>query len=381
MESESGRVLMLISPSAHISFLPTGMPGLVFEGIAFRTYSLNGDTINEAEVSPWSTGRVGAYYNEDTPTTWNIIVSFDKGGEWSGQVDLAKSPLDLKKTIDRQAQTSLIDQSQAQDTSTLDDSLTTTSTPTAATTSLPLASVIAETVNLRAGPGTNYQVVGEARSGETLPITGRSATGDWWQVVAPDGQTAWVNAGLVEASGAERVTQVEAPPPPTANPAASGGLWVLVADSAADFPGPIQNRKWYYHWSEGRNNFIWQDMTQGPECYHAPNEMTLEICQDRMQVDTCEGNELAWRDCSRGDAALLWKAIEGGTYRFEWSANEVDGESSIWFYKHLDRVYEIGPGSELPYSATIEGVIQWELFFFIPQYDTKYQVKVYRLQP
>lgn len=272
---------------------------------------------------------------------------------------------------------------------------TETPTPTPTATPAPVARIVADVINLRAGPNINYPVVGESHQGDILPITGRDASPvGWWQVIAADGQTAWVNAGLVEASGAEAVAQVEASLLPTAIPNAAegtapgaapaggpnGGQWVLVADSAADFPGPIQNRKWYYHWSKGRNNFIWQDMTQGPECYHAPNEMTLEICRDRMKVDTCEGKEIGGWDCSRGDTALLWKATEGGTYHFEWLADEVEEESSIWFYKHLDRAYNVEPGFELPYSATIKDVIQWELFFWVPQYDTPYRVKVYKLQ-
>jgi len=145
---------------------------------------------------------------------------------------------------------------------------------------------------------------------------------------------------------------------------------VLVADSAADFPGPIQDRKWWYLWSRGRNNFHWQDMAEMPNlCYHSPNDMTLEICRDTITAD----------NRSRGDAALQWKAPEGGTYRFEWDSTEERDKTTLWFYKHLDFVGSQGPGTELLYSAIVEDVIQWELFFWVPQYDTHYRVKVYKL--
>ena len=164
------------------------------------------------------------------------------------------------------------------------------------------------------------------------------------------------------------------PPPPTPDE-----QWLLVADSSADFPGPIQDRKWWYLWSEGRGNFNWQDMSENPDCYRSPNEMTLSICRDLITVDTCDAGEIPGRDCSRGDAALQWKAREGGDYRFEWDSGEVDGDTTLRFYKHLDFVGNQGPGSELPYSAVTEGVIQWELFFWVPQFDTPYRVKVYKL--
>lgn len=115
------------------------------------------------------------------------------------------------------------------------------------------------------------------------------------------------------------------------------------------------------------------------QCYHSPNDWTLEICRDLIKVDTCETGEIPRRDCSRGDAGLLWKAREGGTYRFEWDSSLVDGETTLRFYKHLDFVGSQGRGSELPYSAIVTDAIQWELFFWVPQYDTPYRVKVYRL--
>ncbi|MEW5956175.1 MAG: SH3 domain-containing protein [Chloroflexota bacterium] len=267
-------------------------------------------------------------------------------------------------------------ESQTGDTITLAPTPTRPAAPMPTAASAPVARVVADTANLRAGPGATYPVVGESRQGDTFPITGRDASTGWWQVITANGQEAWVSAELVEVADTGGVPVVAAPPPSASTSAPGGGSspdgrqWVLVADSATDYPGPIQDRKWYYHWSKGRNNFIWQDMSETPDCYRSPNEMTLAICRDKMTVDVR----------SRGDAALLWKAPQGGTYRFEWSSNEVNGDTVLWFYKHLDFVGSQGPGDELPYSAIIEDVIDWELFFWVPQYDTPYRIKIYRLQ-
>lgn len=259
-------------------------------------------------------------------------------------------------------------EAQASDSLALAPTPTSAPSPTPTAVSIPSARIVADTANLRSGPGTAYPVVGEGRQGDTLPITGRDASATWWQVVTADGQEAWVNAELVEVTQVEDIPLVTAAPPPAPPPPSQ--QWVLVADSTTDYPGPIQDRKWWYLWSEGRNNFIWQDMTETPDCYRSPNEMTLTICPNRMMVDSH----------SRGDAALQWKAREGGTYRFEWLSNEVNGDTVLRFYKHLDFVGSQGPGDELPYSAVIENVTQWELFFWVPQYDTPYQVRVYKLQ-
>jgi uncharacterized protein YraI len=61
-----------------------------------------------------------------------------------------------------------------------------------------VATVTAALVNLRAGPGTGYGVVGQAGAGALLPVSGRSAASDWWQVRAENGE-AWVFAELVSA--------------------------------------------------------------------------------------------------------------------------------------------------------------------------------------
>ncbi len=82
--------------------------------------------------------------------------------------------------------------------------------------------VAASVVNLRAGPGTNYPVVGQLPPGEPLEIAGRNEAATWWQVRVPGGETAWVAASVVEARQAEvgaiPVAQAPAAPQPTAAP-------------------------------------------------------------------------------------------------------------------------------------------------------------------
>ncbi len=94
---------------------------------------------------------------------------------------------------------------------------TATATPTS--TPLPQVVVLNETVNLRAGPDTVYDVVGAARKGDSLPLLARTQSSDWWQVEY-NSKEAWVFASLVEANrepGAVTVAQ-EIPPTPTLQP-------------------------------------------------------------------------------------------------------------------------------------------------------------------
>jgi len=63
------------------------------------------------------------------------------------------------------------------------------------------AFVDADLVNLRAGPGVEYDITGQVAAGAALPIRGRHpAYPNWWQVDAGDGP-AWVYAPLVTAAG------------------------------------------------------------------------------------------------------------------------------------------------------------------------------------
>ncbi len=90
-----------------------------------------------------------------------------------------------------------------------------TLTPTPASASF---TVTGATLNVRSGPGTNYGTIGQARQGQTFPITGRNAAGNWWQFDY-NGRAGWVFGELVRVNGGENV-QVAAniPAAPTAAP-------------------------------------------------------------------------------------------------------------------------------------------------------------------
>jgi hypothetical protein len=89
--------------------------------------------------------------------------------------------------------------------------------------------VTSATVNVRSGPGTSYSRVGQLKAGQTYEILGKNDTGDWWQF-SFNGDSAWVAAQMVQASGTEAVevaanipalpTAVRQPPQPTRKPAA-----------------------------------------------------------------------------------------------------------------------------------------------------------------
>lgn len=90
---------------------------------------------------------------------------------------------------------------------------TVTGTPVGVTITVKLDQ---EQINVRAGPGTTYPLVGVLLAGQKVPAKGRSVGGEWILVVYPGapGGVGWVYAPLVDPSGGA-LPVVEPPPTPT----------------------------------------------------------------------------------------------------------------------------------------------------------------------
>ncbi len=73
--------------------------------------------------------------------------------------------------------------------------------------------VTAQTLtNVRAGPGTNYEAIGELVFLEVRPIVGRAGEINWWQISLRDGRIGWVSNAVVQYHGNISVVPVaEAP--------------------------------------------------------------------------------------------------------------------------------------------------------------------------
>lgn len=106
--------------------------------------------------------------------------------------------------------------------------------PIAVATPFPAATslTVNRNANLRAGPGTNYAIVGTVQGGQRLTLSGRTGDGAWYQLESG----AWIAAFLVNSAGATQPTAAltsaapaaTAVPPATPRPAGSGNDYVLV---------------------------------------------------------------------------------------------------------------------------------------------------------
>lgn len=121
-----------------------------------------------------------------------------------------------------------------------------TATPTAIPppTSAPIPVVkVNETlttpINVRAGPGTNYPVVGQFQPGQEARVTGRNEDTSWWQVgLGGAAETlGWVSGELVTLSGGDdgAIPVAAAPqPPPSPTPAPTAVAEVESSDDDDD---------------------------------------------------------------------------------------------------------------------------------------------------
>jgi hypothetical protein len=98
------------------------------------------------------------------------------------------------------------------------ESAATEAAPTGAPASSGPSVTVDVNLNVRTGPGTNYDRIGSLPAGSTVDIIGRNANSTWWQIPYADGPSgkAWISAGYGTASNTDGVPLVEAPPTPTA---------------------------------------------------------------------------------------------------------------------------------------------------------------------
>jgi Tol biopolymer transport system component len=109
--------------------------------------------------------------------------------------------------------------------------------------SASVAHVTADKVNVRAGPGTNYDRKGQVVAGDTLIILERNAAQDWVHVRLPDGSDGWVAVSFTDLGATVQDVPQAANLPPTpavvapqpgqiAFKSSRGGIWVMSADGS-----------------------------------------------------------------------------------------------------------------------------------------------------
>lgn len=98
--------------------------------------------------------------------------------------------------------------------------------------------VVPDTLNIRAGPGINYNVVASMDRGEAVTVRGR--TGDWLEIAPPAGSTLWISREYVaeRPAPARPVARVEPVAEPPAAPVQQAAEPPAVPAAPAVAPSP-----------------------------------------------------------------------------------------------------------------------------------------------
>ncbi|HEY2979783.1 MAG TPA: SH3 domain-containing protein [Anaerolineales bacterium] len=169
--------------------------------------------------------------------------------------------------------------------------------------------VATQQINVRSGPGTDFNSLGTINAQDVVTLTGKNASGTWLQIefaAGPDGK-GWVNAAFVQATGVEELpiiaetgqvvgtgTPAAVPPPPTATIGASAS-----DDDSASAPAvsvvfsPLGSRALFYTSDVSSPEGDAEDWIQ----------FTPYTAQVWMQLQ-CEGNGTLSVDVSSGDEPL-----------------------------------------------------------------------------
>jgi uncharacterized protein YraI len=109
----------------------------------------------------------------------------------------------------------------------------------AASPATPMLIVLAESLNIRSGPGQNYTVVGSLTKGDTATIVGKNTALTWW-AIQKDSLNGWVIAGDQYDSAQGNLVAVnvlESPPTPVVQavaPVQGGGSGNVSQSPGAD---------------------------------------------------------------------------------------------------------------------------------------------------
>jgi uncharacterized protein YraI len=199
-------------------------------------------------------------------------------------------------------------------------------------------------LNLRAGPGTNYDIHTMMEEGTTLKVVARTEANDWLKVVTADGQEGWVFAEMVTVSGdlgSIAVAQAPVTPtplpsptpeaptataePPTPTPKPGFLLEDDFSDPASGWPERNDGDKWWYENGEfhglvkGPHYLVWQGYPG-----KVFSDFTLEADARKVDGPNDAGYGLAFRIAGWSNVYVFNIAGDGNYTLFK----IVDGQRS-----------------------------------------------------
>jgi uncharacterized protein YraI len=246
----------------------------------------------------------------------------------------------------------------------------TTITATTATTAAltPTVTISNDFANIRSGPGTNYDIVGQLNQNDSANVRGKAQAGDftWYQIVFAKGPNGlgWVRGDLVSANAAVASvaavappvapTSPPAPPPPTAAPPTVPAATPTPSDpcvvGSPDWRGQNPNypfcAKQDPTWADPQDLYLVFDNGRDIPLSFSWNIYGAKISRMDIHFDQDNNNLCGF---NKQGQTFVNQQVQpagsynfnvnqfpyGGTYRVYWTVTLVDGRTVIWGEKKL----------------------------------------------
>ena len=225
-----------------------------------------------------------------------------------------------------------------------------TATPVPPTLAPINATVKAEALNMRTGPGVEYDRIGVVREGDVLDVVARTPAGDWLKVRGPDGTEGWVAAGYVtlDIAPGEVPEAAEIPPPPsppaqTPSPTAAVSLETPVSPPSAGM-------------GSATGRILWND-----EPFAG---VVVKLCTDWSMIGGCKGVE--YTAVSGTDGRYTIAELPPGIYEV---ATQVPGEENETGWMGMDAEVRSGETAQVKDLA----VVKYDLQLLSPQEEETVQ--------
>jgi serine/threonine protein kinase len=166
------------------------------------------------------------------------------------------------------------------------------------------AVVTVDALNIRAGPGADYDFVGVVRKDDELDVVARTPAGDWFKVRAPDGTEGWVAAAYIALNVAlDEIPEVEF----ASTPAPTPGLTAVPAETPTSSPSAETG--------SATGCILWDE-----EPFAG---VGVKLCTDWSMIGGCKGDE--YTAVSDSDGRYTITGLPPGTYRV---ATQVPGQEN-----------------------------------------------------
>ncbi len=200
-----------------------------------------------------------------------------------------------------------------------------TETPLPTATPLPPIATTRIIVNVRAGPGAGFPLIGKLQRGVSKEILGKSEDSQWWQIDF-EGKPGWIASDFTDVRGGTSGVQVIAvAKPPTATTLPTGVVITRLQPSAtptADIPGATGRIYFVVKQADSSYTTAWLRPNKKQEIF---SDVTLGTAPgDLNNVLSTNASPLDWSDRARKLAYVIGSETQNKLQTIDENQNVVD---------------------------------------------------------